>query len=105
MNIVRRLSKFVHRNLLLLLLCAYGTATFAPALGNFVRHCQFGTISFAANEIKISLPVIMLAFLLFNSGLAVKLSNLVAVVKVPIPFFLALFSNIIIPLIFIFIFS
>ena len=62
-----RLSHFVHRRFIWLLIASYGVAAIFPGLGLGIRAIAWGPLS---------LPMAMLAFLLFNAGLGVQLAEL-----------------------------
>src|SRR5690349_6023695 len=67
MNVVSRLSHFIHARFIWLLIGSYMVAAFFPTLGLAVRSLHWGTIN---------LPMVMLGFLLFNAGMGVELSAL-----------------------------
>jgi BASS family bile acid:Na+ symporter len=67
MTTITKMSHFVHSHFIWLLISSYIVAAFCPALGLSVRFLSWGTVS---------LPMLMLGFLLFNAGLGVELSAL-----------------------------
>lgn len=88
------------------MLIAHIAAIFFPAIGVGIKNVNFGTFNWATNqELKLSLPMMMLSFLLFNAGLSVKLSHLRRIVSVPTPLFIGLLSKVLIPLGFSFAFA
>src|SRR5262245_49308822 len=70
---MNRLSHWLHRRLLLLLVVAYVAAAFLPALGLEIRKINFGNL---AGSVAFTIPTFLLSFLLFNAGLGVKRSAL-----------------------------
>src|SRR5947208_14830821 len=70
------ISHFIQVQFLWLLLAFYLLAAFFPAAGLWMREVTFAEIHGPFATTSISLPVVMLAFLLFNAGLAVKSSQL-----------------------------
>jgi BASS family bile acid:Na+ symporter len=71
-NLVARLSSFFHTYLLWWLLAAYALAAMVPAFGMMIRHTSLGEITVFQETLSLSLPLIMLAVLLFNAGLGVQ---------------------------------
>ncbi|QDT20186.1 bile acid:sodium symporter family protein [Gimesia chilikensis] len=89
MKYLIRVSRFVHARFIWLLLGSYLVAAFFPTLGLAIRSVSWGTIS---------LPMLMLGFLLFNAGLGVDLSALRKLKGDPLPLALGLSANLIIPI-------
>ena len=89
MNSSARISHFVHGQFIWLLIGSYIVASVFPSLGLSVRSLSWGTIS---------LPMVMLGFLLFNAGMGVELSALKALRNDPLPLFLGLLANLLIPI-------
>ena len=72
---VERLSHFLHKNLLWLLLGSYAVAAVWPEPGLGSAASRSGGRPFH-ERVNLSLPVLMLAALLFNAGLGVEISQL-----------------------------
>lgn len=89
MKYLSRLSHLVHARFIWLLLASYVVAAFFPALGLSIRSVSWGSIS---------LPMIMLGFLLFNAGMGVELSALKKLRGDPLPLVLGLSANLFIPI-------
>jgi BASS family bile acid:Na+ symporter len=89
MNSFTRLSHFVHARFIWLLVSSYLVAAFFPTLGLAIRSMHLGTFS---------LPMLMLAFLLFNAGMGVELSALKALRNDPLSLIYGLLANLIIPI-------
>jgi BASS family bile acid:Na+ symporter len=92
MTIFSKLSHFVHARFIWLLIGSYIVAAFFPAVGLSVRSISWGTIS---------LPMVMLGFLLFNAGMGVELSALKKLRNDPTSLVYGLLANLLIPIAFI----
>lgn len=100
-NSFNSIFHFIHKNFLLALISTYILAVVLPSPGEAIRLITLGNISwFDGSTIKLSLPLLMLSFLLFNAGLAVKSNELVHLIKKPLILFLGLIANLSIPLAF-----
>jgi BASS family bile acid:Na+ symporter len=71
-----RIARFFHRYFLWLLFGSYGAAALGPGPGLALRHYSLGRIGLGSDRTDASLPLLMLAFLLFNAGLGVQTSQL-----------------------------
>ncbi len=89
MNSLATLSHYVHRHFIWLVIGSYIVAAFVPTVGLWIRSVSWGSVS---------LPMLMLAFLLFNAGMGVDISALKQLRKTPLPLLLGLAANILIPL-------
>lgn len=89
MNFLSRLSHHVHRNFIWFVISSYIIAALFPALGLKIREIAWGSIS---------LPMLMLAFLLFNAGLGVDIKALRQLRTTPLPLLMGLGANVLIPL-------
>ena len=65
-------SHFVHHYFLWLLLAAYVLAALLPAWGLAIRNVTFRQVTVHGETTRVSLPMVMLAFLLLNAGLGSK---------------------------------
>jgi BASS family bile acid:Na+ symporter len=92
---------FVHKNFLWLLIAAYALAALAPACGLALRDVSVGEFQFRGRTMALSLPVLMLAFLLFNAGLGVRFGQLKELVRKPLVLSAGLLCNILVPIAFI----
>src|SRR3982750_1950723 len=63
----------MHRRLLWLLLIAYAVATVLPGPGLRLREASWGSLHLGGHDFKISILLLLLALLLFNAGLGMKL--------------------------------
>ncbi len=87
-----QLSHFVHARFIWLVIGSYIVAALFPAPGLAARSVSWGTIS---------LPMMMLGFLLFNAGIGVELASLKKLRHDPMPLLFGLFANVTIPIAFI----
>jgi BASS family bile acid:Na+ symporter len=91
-----------HRHLLVLLLAANFIAIPLPTLGIWIRHVNFGAVSVLGHTpTAITLPMLMLACLLFNAGIAAKARELRHLIKAPLPLVLGVCANLLVPVVFI----
>jgi BASS family bile acid:Na+ symporter len=70
------LSHFIHQRFIWLLLGAYVAAALWPGWGLWMRDASLGEVTIMQEKILIKLPLLMLALLLLNAGLGVRLSEL-----------------------------
>lgn len=92
MRFFKTLTHFVHRNFIWLVCGSYVVAACFPTLGLAIRSASIGGVS---------LPMIMLAALLFNAGVGVDVKALAHLRKEPLLLLLGLAGNVLIPLAFI----
>ncbi len=100
-----RISHFVHDHFLWLLLATYAVAAAVPGLGLAIRDVSAGRVGLAGESMNLSLPALMLGFLLLNAGLGVKASELRDLARRPSLLGLGLAANLLIPIAFIFVVS
>lgn len=89
MALFAKLSQFIHAQFIWLLIGSYAVAAVFPGLGLWIRSVSLGTIS---------LPMMMLGFLLFNAGLGIDLSALKRLRYNPLPLVYGLLANMTIPI-------
>src|SRR5438874_1831090 len=70
------LSHFVHKHFLWLMMGSYTVAAWSPSLGLSIRDVSIGEFALSGAKTRFSLPMLMLAFLLLNAGLGVKVGNI-----------------------------
>ncbi len=80
---LEKLSHFVHKHLLWLMIGSYAVAAFAPSLGLWIRDVSVGDIALFGSKTRISLSMLMLASLLLNAGLGVKLQKVREMLRSP----------------------
>ncbi len=88
-----RISHFVHDHFLGLLLATYAIAAVLPGLGLAIRDVSLGRVGLAGESMNLSLPSLMLGFLLLNAGLGVKASELRNLARRPSMLGLGLAAN------------
>lgn len=98
-------SHALHRHFLGFLLAAYALAAVFPAPGLWLRSTSLGEITIVGEPTCLSLPMFMLAFLLFNAGLGVRIAELRQGFANPRLLLAGLGANILVPLTFIFLVS
>ncbi len=99
------LSHFVHHYFLWLLLGSYALAAAWPGLGLEIRKISFGEIAVLGETTKVTLPVVMLAFLLFNAGLGIRTGELKTLLRHPLALVAGLAGNLLVPILYIFVVS
>jgi bile acid:Na+ symporter, BASS family len=97
-SLLVELAHFVHRRFLWFLIGGYLIAAFFPALGLEIRNVHFGKLALFQQKVTLSLPVVMLALLLFNAGLGVEPPRLYQCVRHPLTLLSGLTANLLIPL-------
>jgi BASS family bile acid:Na+ symporter len=95
---VERLSHFLHRNLLWLLLGSYAVAAAWPGPGLKARGVSVGEVVIFHEQVNLSLPVLTLAALLLNAGLGVRVSQLRGLARRPVALLAGLVANLLIPI-------
>ncbi|MBV8318540.1 MAG: bile acid:sodium symporter [Planctomycetaceae bacterium] len=95
---VERLSHFLHKNLLWLLLGSYAVAAAWPGPGLKARNVSVGRVAFFHEQVNLTLPVLTLAALLLNAGLGVRVSQLRGLARRPAALLSGLAANLLIPI-------
>ena len=93
---VEKLSHFLHKNLLWLLLGSYAVAAAWPEPGLKARSVSVGEVALFHERVNLSLPVLTLAALLLNAGLGVQVSQLRGLRR-PVTLLAGLAANLLIP--------
>ncbi len=75
----RLIGSFIHKHFLIFLLAAYASAAVWPWLGLMTREIALARFTVLHESVSITLPMIMLAGLLFNAGLGADASELAPV--------------------------
>jgi BASS family bile acid:Na+ symporter len=103
---IRAFEHLVHGNFVWFLLACYVIAVFVPAPGQALRELSLGKLNWIdGSSLNLSLPLLMLSFLLFNAGLGVKTSELKNIIHKPTLLIVGLLANLGIPIIFTFVVS
>jgi BASS family bile acid:Na+ symporter len=78
------MSRFIHKHFLLILIGVYALSALFPRLGLALRKVQFGNVTWPdGSQTDLSLALLMLSFLLFNAGIAIKVEELIALRRRP----------------------
>ena len=96
------ISQFLQRHLLWFLIAAYVIAVVLPVPGLRIRNVSFGEITIYQQKTNISLLMIMLAILMFNAGLGLKISHIKKYFEKKYVLLAGLIANITIPIVYIF---
>jgi len=95
------LAHAFHRYFIWVVVSSYVVAAVLPRFGLWIRSVDVGNVEMFQSKIELSLPLLMLASLLFNAGLGVKLGELRHLLRKPMILFGGVFGNIATPLVFI----
>ena len=99
MPLLIAITKFIHRHFLVLLLLVYCLSGLLPQFGLAMRTVQLGQVQyFDGSRVTISLPLLMLSFLLFNAGLGIRVQELVGMLKRPLVLLVGFLANMIVPI-------
>jgi bile acid:Na+ symporter, BASS family len=98
-TILTRLTYFIHKYFLPLLITSYVLAGLLPGPGLALRQLCFGSISLPElGPINITISLVMLSFLLFNAGLGIQTKELAGLRKRPLILAVGFLGNIIVPI-------
>ena len=100
-RLIRAIGDVIHRRLLWLIVGTYALAAIAPGPGAWIRGCELGRVPMPGGPLAVSLPMAMLAALLFNAGLGVRLGQLTGLARDPRPLAAGLLANLGVPCLFI----
>jgi len=95
------LSEFVHQQFLWFVIGSYLVAAFFPTFGRWIREVSFGTLPLFQASVPLTLPTVLLAFLLLNACLGVQTSQLRNLFHRPLVLVAGLLANLLIPITFI----
>ena len=95
------LAHGVHRYFIWMVVASYAVAAALPGFGLWIRHAELGGLQVLQQRVEFSLPLLMLAALLFNAGLGVKLEELRQLSRRPWILVGGVFGNLATPLVFI----
>lgn len=105
MNFIISFSRFAHQRFIWFLLASYLLAGIWPAWGLWIRRVTLGQIEAFQEQTLVSLPMLMLAFLLFNAGLGVELTGVREMPRNLKILLVGVAANLLVPLGFIFVVS
>jgi bile acid:Na+ symporter, BASS family len=100
-NPVATVVQLIHRYFIWMIVASYFVAAVLPAFGLWTRNANLGSIEILHRELTLSLPLVMLASLLFNAGLGMKIEEAKNLLRNPLVLLGGVFGNLAIPLSFI----
>ncbi|MBX9772656.1 MAG: bile acid:sodium symporter [Candidatus Obscuribacterales bacterium] len=96
---VTKITHFIHKYFLPLLLVSYVLAGIMPAPGLALRQLSLGTVSLPGlGQTNLSISLLMLSFLLFNAGLGIQTKELIGLRKRPLILAAGFLGNILVPI-------
>jgi BASS family bile acid:Na+ symporter len=93
-----RFSQYLNRHLFWFLLASYAVAAVFPSFGVWIRDASLGRATLFGKGTTLSLPMIMLAFLLLNAGIGVKAAELNHLIRSFTILLTGLAANLLIPI-------
>lgn len=96
-----KFSHFLNKHLFWFLLASYVVAAVFPSFGARIRDASLPRVAVFGRGTTLSLPMIMLAFLLLNAGIGVQAAELTSLVRRPVLLLTGLAANVLIPIAFI----
>lgn len=99
---ILRTSEWIHHHFIWFVVASYLIASMCPGFGLWLRGVSFGQFSAFGQSTRVTLSMLMLAGLLFNAGLGVKIAELRNLLHRPLLLLLGLAANLAIPIAFIF---
>ena len=100
-SLLDKLSHFVHKHFLWLMIGSYAVAACAPSLGLAIRDVSVGRVALFGQTMRVSLSMLMLASLLLNAGLGVQWDQIREMLRSPNLLGAGLAANLLIPIAFI----
>ena len=97
-NRIEAFANLVHHYLIWIIVASYMLASILPEFGLWLRHVELGSVNIFQARFTISLPPFMLALLLFNAGIGVKVDELFRQARTPGVLIGGLLGNLAIPL-------
>lgn len=97
---MQKIVSLLHRHFLLILIGAYLLAGFCPKFGLWIRDIQICKFQWIDGGVtNITLPQLMLSFLIFNAGLGIKIQEMKALLKRPAVITCGFLANLAVPVI------
>ncbi|MFZ1744787.1 MAG: bile acid:sodium symporter [Nitrospirales bacterium] len=96
---VEALIPIIHRYFIWATIGAYVLAAIAPQLGLWMRNIELGSVTLLQQNVVLSVPLFLLASLLFNAGLGVKVRELRQLLHQPLVLLSGLVGNLATPLV------
>ncbi len=104
MKTIHTIVYLIHKNFLWFLLFAYALAAIAPSPGLFLRNLSITHITLSStNSLNITPSLLMLALLLLNAGLGIKIQEVKQLFSQPQLAIIGFLANSLVPLLLIFI--
>jgi bile acid:Na+ symporter, BASS family len=100
-NLMAALVHLIHRYFIWMIVASYFLAAFLPTFGLWIRNANLGSIDVLHRELTFSLPLVMLALLLFNAGLGMKIEEAKHLLRKPLVLLGGVLGNLAVPLAFI----
>jgi BASS family bile acid:Na+ symporter len=97
---VERLADFMSRQLLWLLIGSYVLAALIPGPGLWLRSVSLAAVA-GAGPLHMSVPAVLLSFLLFNAGLGVPTNQLYQLARRPTLLAVGVLADLVLPVVFI----
>jgi bile acid:Na+ symporter, BASS family len=104
-TVVARLTHFAHDRLIWLLVGSYAIAAVLPAFGVWIRDVSFGEVRLLHAHTQVSLPMLLLALLLFNAGMNIRVVAVRAWLRNGVALTSGLAGNFLIPLLYVLVVS
>jgi len=90
-----RVREIVHQHFLWLLILVYLLAAILPGAGDAVRHFSCNS---PVSGVTFSIPMVLLALLLFNAGIGANVGELAGVLKRPRTLVFGVLANVLVPI-------
>lgn len=109
LKLIHSLSHALHERFFIVMLMVYAVASIVPQLGLWIRDVHVATFAmpaqFGVGNVSISLPLLMLSFLLFTAGLSLNVREALDMFKHPKLLLCGLVLNLTLPIVFTFVVS
>jgi BASS family bile acid:Na+ symporter len=100
-TLIREVSHFVHRRFLWFLVGSYIVAGLAPDLGLRIKNLTFARVTLFNEQTTLTLPTVLLGFLLLNAGLGTQTAGLRHLARHWALLVVGLLANLLVPVAFI----
>jgi len=97
MDARRAVSRLLHSHLLGLLVLSYALAAVCPALGLWLRDIRIVGVALGGGRLGVSVPTLLLSFLLFHAGLRVRSERAREITRRPTVLLIGLVANLAVP--------
>ena len=81
-SLMQAAAHLIHRYFLWFLVGSYVIAGLAPGVGLSIKNQTFGTVNLFGESTTITLPTVLLGFLLFNAGLGTQIAGYAASARI-----------------------